>query len=125
MEQYVHEVSTKAAREMAAKQEIDRQELAKLDFGKTSRLIDQAFVKWHTTEAVFRTLVDKAVHLLDSRDAGEDAILVLRKVQQALETSLANCKAANDKYFEFLNRDEVLLEVGWILFVQKQHNQVR
>ena len=45
MEQYVHEVSTKAAREMAAKQEIDRQELAKLDFGKTSRLIDQAFVK--------------------------------------------------------------------------------
>ena len=35
MEQYVHCSSAKAAREMAAKQEIDRQELAKLDFSKT------------------------------------------------------------------------------------------
>ena len=67
MEQYVHYSSTKAAREMAAKQEIDRQELAKLDFGKTSRLIDQAFVKRNTT------LVEEAVHLLDSHDAGEDS----------------------------------------------------
>ena len=124
MEQYVHYSSTKAAREMAAKQEFDRQELAKLDFGKTRRLIDQAFVKRNTTEAVFRTLVDEAVHLLDSHDAGEDAIPALRKVQQALETSLADCKEANDKYFEFLNRDETLMEVGWILFVQKQYNKV-
>ena len=124
MEQYVRYSSTEAAREMAAKQEVDRQELAKLDFGKTRRLIDQAFVKRNTTEAVFRTLVDEAVHLLDSHDAGEDAIPALRKVQQALETSLADCKAANDKYFEDLNRDEALMEVGWILFVQKQYNKV-
>ena len=124
MEQYVHYSSTKAAREMAAKQEIDRQELAKLDFGKTSRLIEQAFVKRNTTEAVFRTLVDEAVHLLDSHDAGEDAIPALRKVHQALETSLADCTAVNDKYFEFLNRDETLTEVGWILFVQTQYNKV-
>ena len=121
IEPYVHYSSTKAAREMAAKQEIDRQELAKIDFGETSRLIDQAFVKRNTTEAVFRTLVDEAVHLLDSHNAGEDAIPSLRKVQQALETSLADCKAANDKYFEFLNRDEALMEVGWILFVQRQY----
>ena len=124
MEQYVHYSSTKAAREMAAKQEVNRKELAKLEFGKTRRLIDQAFVKRNTTEAVFRTLVDEAVHLLDSHDAGEDAIPALRKVQQALETSLADCKEANDKYFEFLNRDETLMEVGWILFVQKQYNKV-
>ena len=119
MGQYVRYSSTKAAREMAAKQEVDRQELAKLDFGKTRRLIDQAFVKRNTTAAVFRTLVDEAVHLMDSHDAGEDAIPALRKVQQALETLLADCKAANDKYFEFLNRDETSMEVGWILFVQK------
>ena len=81
-------------------------------------------MKRNTTEAVFRTLVDEAVHLLDSHDAGEDAIPALRKVQQALETSLADCKAANDKYFEYLNRDEALMEVGWILFVQKQYNKV-
>ena len=71
MEQYVGYASTKAAREMAAKQEVDRQELAKLDFGKTRRLIDQAFVKRNTTEAVFKTLVDEAVHLLDSHEAGD------------------------------------------------------
>jgi len=34
---------------MAAKQEVDRQELAKLDFGKTRSIIDQAFVKRNTT----------------------------------------------------------------------------
>ena len=62
--------------------------------------------------------------MLDSHDAGKDAIPALRKVQQALETSLADCKAANDKYFEFLNRDEALMEVGWILFVQKQYNKI-
>ena len=38
MEQYVHCSSAKAAREMAAKQEIDHRELAKLDFSKTRRL---------------------------------------------------------------------------------------
>jgi len=87
-------------------------------------MIDQAFVKRNTTEAVFKTLVDEAVHLLDSHDAGEDAIPALRKVQQALETSLSNCKAGNDKYLEFLSRHEALMEVGWILFVQKQYNKV-
>ena len=86
--------------------------------------MDRAFIKRNTTEAVFKTLVDEAVHLLDSHEAGGDAIPALCKVQQALETSLADCKAANDKYFEFLDRDEALIEVGWILFVQKQYNKV-
>ena len=60
----------------------------------------------------------------DSHNAGEDAIPALRKVQQALEVSLADCKEANDKYCEFLNRYEALMKVGWILFVQKQYNKV-
>ena len=62
--------------------------------------------------------------LEDSHNAGEDAIPALRKVQQALEVSLADCKEANDKYCEFLNRYEALMKVGWILFVQKQYNKV-
>ena len=124
MEQYIRYANAKLAKEMAVKQEIDRQEPTKLDFSKTRGMIDQAFVKRNTTETVFKTLVDEAVHLLDSHDAGEDAIPALRKVQQALETSLSNCKAANDKYLEFLSRHEALMEVGWILFVQKQYNKV-
>ena len=124
MEQYIRYANTKAAKEKTAKQEVDRQEQAKLDLGKTRRMMDQAFIKRGTTEAVFKTLVDEAVHLLDSHEAGGDAVPALRKVQLALETSLADCKTANDKYFEFLDRDEALIEVGWILFVQKQYNKV-
>ena len=66
-------------------------------------------------------MVDEAFHLLNDR---EDSIPALRKVQQALEVSLADCKAANDEYFEFLDKDEAMLEVGWILVVQKRYNQV-
>jgi len=80
MEQYIRYANAKAANEMAAKHEVDRQELAKLDFGKARRMIDQAFVKRNTIDAVFKTIIDEAVHLLDSQDAGGDAIPALRKV---------------------------------------------
>lgn len=119
MEQYIQYAAAKATKEMTVKQEVDLQELAKKDFDKTQRMIDQAFIKRSTAEAVFKTLVDETVRLLDMCDGDKDSIPAIRKVQQALETSLADCKAANDKYFEFLNREEALLEVGWILFVQK------
>ena len=45
MEQYIRYANAKATEEMTTKQEVDRQELAKLDFGKTRRMIDQAFCK--------------------------------------------------------------------------------
>ena len=69
-------------------------------------------------------MVDEALHLLNASNGDKDSIPALRKVQQALEVSLADCKAANDKYFEFLDREEAMLEVGWILVVQKRYNQV-
>ena len=87
-------------------------------------MINQAFIKRNTVEAVFKTLVDEALHLLNASNGDKDSIPTLRKVQQALEVSLADCKAANDKYFEFLDREEAMLEVGWILVVQKRYNQV-
>ena len=52
-------------------------------------------------EALFMTLVAEALHLLNTSNG--DSIPALRKVQQTLEVSLADCKAANDKYFEFLD----------------------
>ena len=69
-------------------------------------------------------MVDEALHLLNASNGDKDSIPALRKVQQALEESLADCKAANDKYFEFLDREEAMLEFGWILVVQKRYNQV-
>ena len=61
MEQYIRYANTKAAKEKTAKQEVDRQEQAKLDLSKTRRMMDRAFIKRNTTEAVFKTLVDEAV----------------------------------------------------------------
>ena len=124
MEQHIRYLSAKAAKEIAVKQEVDRQDLAKRGFDKTQKMIDQAFIKRSTVEAVFKTLVDEVLHLLNASNGDKDTIPALRKVQQALEVSLADCKAANDKYFEFLDREEAMLEVGWILVVQKRYNQV-
>lgn len=91
MEQYTQYANTKAAKDIPAKQ-VYRQELTKFDFGKTRRMIDQAFIK-QTRLSVFKTLVDEAVHFPDSPGPGEDVDPALRKVHKALETSLADYKA--------------------------------
>ena len=52
-------------------------------------------------------------------EADKDIVPPLRKVQQALDASLAGCKVANEKYLEFLSREAASTEVGWILVVQK------
>ena len=120
MERQIQYINAKTAMEMAIKQ----QELAKSDFERNRKMIDQAFIKRNTTEAVFRALLDDAIRLLDVCDVDKSAVPALGKVQQALEASLADCKLANDKYFEFLSREEAVTEVGWILVVQKLYNQV-
>ena len=119
VERQIQYINAKTAMEMAIKQE----ELAKSDFERNRKMIDQAFIKRNTTEAVFRSLLDDAIRLLDVCDVDKSAVPVLGKVRQALEASLADCKLANDKYFEFLSREEAVTEVGWILVVQKRYNQ--
>ena len=104
---------------MVEKQVLNQQEAAKKDHKKTQKLIDQAFIKRETEEAVFRSPLEDAFKLMEACEADKDVVPDLRKVQQALEASLAGCKVANDKYLEFLSREAALTEVGWILVVQK------
>ena len=124
MEKQVEYISSKAAKAMVEKQVLSQQEAAKKDYEKTQKLIDQAFIKRDTKEAVLRALLEDAFKLLEACEADKDVVPALRKVQQALEASLAGCKVANDKYLEFLSREEASTEVGWILVVQKRYNQV-
>ena len=58
------------------------------------------------------------------KDSDKDVVPALRKVEEALEASLAGCKVANDKYLEYLSREAASKEVGWILVVQKRYNQL-
>lgn len=81
-----------------------------------------AFIKRSTAEAVFRALLDDATQLLDTYDFDKSTVPTLRKVQQAIETALADCKEANNKYLEFLNKEEA--EVEWVRIMQKRYNQV-
>ena len=39
------------------------------------------------------------------KDSDKDVVPALRKVEEALEASLASCKVANDKYLEYLSRE--------------------
>ena len=59
MEQHIRYLSGKAAKEIAVKQELDRQDLAKRDFDKTQKMTDQTFIKRSTVEAVFKPLVER------------------------------------------------------------------
>ena len=124
MERQIKYTEARTTMDTEAKQEFNRQEAAKRDFEKTRRSIDQAFIKRNTTEAVFRTLIDDANKLLEACKFDKSMVPALKKTQQALEASLVDCKVANDKYFEFLSREEATAEVGWILVVQKRYNGV-
>ena len=119
MEKQVENIGSKAAKAMVEKQVLGQQEAAKKDYEKTHKLINQAFIKQDTEEAVFRALLEDAFKLLEACEADKDVGPPLRKVQQALEASLAGCKVANEKYLEFLSREAASTEVGWILVVQK------
>ena len=124
MEKQVENIGSKAAKAMVEKKVLGQQEAAKIDYEKTHKLINQAFIKQDTEEAVFRVLLEDAFKLLEACEANKDVVPPLRKVQQALEASLAGCKVANEKYLEFLSREAASTEVGWILVVQKWYNQV-
>ena len=89
---------------MIEKQVLSQQEAAKKDYEKTLKLIDQAFIKRDTEEAVFRGLLEDAFTLQEACEAERDVSPTLRKVQQVLE---------------FLSREVASTEVGWILVVQK------
>ena len=115
MEKQVEYIGSKAAKAMIEKQVLSQQEAAKKDYEKTLKLIDQAFIKRDTEEAVFRGLLEDAFTLQEACEAERDVSPTLRKVQQVLEASLAGC----DKYLEFLSREVASTEVGWILVVQK------
>ena len=115
MEKQVEYIGSKAAKAMIEKQVLSQQEAAKKDYEKTLKLIDQAFIKQDTEEAVFRGLLEDAFTLQEACEAERDVSPTLRKVQQVLEASLAGC----DKYLEFLSREVASTEVGWILVMQK------
>ena len=124
MERQIKYTKARTTVDTEAKQEFNRQEAAKRDFKKTRGSIDQAFNKPNTTAAVFRTLIDNANKLLEACKFDKSMVPALNKTQQALEASLVDCKVTNDKYFEFLSREEATAEVGWILVVQKRYNGV-
>ena len=124
MKKQVEYIGLKAAKAMVEKQVFSQQEADKKDYEKTKRLIAQPSIKRDTEEAVSRVLLEDAFKLLEACEADKDVVPPLRKVQQALDTSLAGCNVAKDKYLEFLRREAASTEVGWILVMQKRYNQV-
>ena len=75
-------------------------------------MINRAFIKQNLVEAELKTLVDEALHTLNTSNSNKDSINALRKVQQVLEILLADCKAANDKYFEFCTEKKRCQKLG-------------
>ena len=87
MENQVEYIGSKAAKAIVEKQVLSQPETAKQDYEKTKKLIDQAFIKRDTEEAVFRALLEDAFKLLEACEADKDVVPALRKVRQALEAS--------------------------------------
>ncbi|KAJ7386198.1 hypothetical protein OS493_010591 [Desmophyllum pertusum] len=82
--------------------------------------LNEAWRNFEAKHDVYTTFLEDS----EVEGSEESVIPALRKIQQALEASLVNCKVASDKYFEFLSREEAIAKVGWILVVQKRHSQV-
>ena len=61
---------------MVEKQVVSQHKAAKRDSGKTQKLIDQAFIKRVTEEAVFRALSDDALKLLEVCEADKNVSFI-------------------------------------------------
>ncbi|CAB4025010.1 Hypothetical predicted protein [Paramuricea clavata] len=120
MEKEVSNVQSKAAAGKKALDEERLQETAKKDQEKMEKMVQQMTIKKKTSEIVFQQLVEDVKPVLEV-----DCITAaLKKAQEGLDAAVADCKEANDKYLELLDKDKADAELNWMKNIQRQYNAI-
>ncbi|CAB4029356.1 Hypothetical predicted protein [Paramuricea clavata] len=120
MEKEVSYVESKAAAGKKAMDEERLQETTKKDQEKVEKMVQQMIIKRKTSEIVFQQLVEDVKPVLEM-----DCITAaLKKAQEGLDAAVADCKEANDKYLELLDKDKGDAEFNWMKNIQKEYNAI-
>jgi SMC interacting uncharacterized protein involved in chromosome segregation len=120
MEKEVSYVQSKAAAGKKAMDEERLQETTKKDQEKMEKMIQQMTIKRKTSEIVFQQLVEDVKPVLDM-----DCITAaLEKAQEGLDAAVADCREANDKYPELLDKNKADAEFNWMKNIQKEYNAI-
>jgi hypothetical protein len=105
----------------ADKRAMDEEKLlepSKKDQEKMERMTQQMTIKRKTSEIVFLQLVEDVKPVLEI----DCATVALKKAQEGLDAALADCKEANDKYLELLDKNTTDAEFNWKKDIQMEYN---
>lgn len=120
MEKEVGYVQSKTAADKKAMEEERLQETTKKEMEKIERMIQQMTIKRRTSEIVFQQLVEDVKPALEM----DCVTAVLTKAQEGLDAAIADCKEANDRYLELLDKDKAGTEFDWMINIQREYNAI-
>ena len=83
-------------------------------------MIEHALVKRKITESVLEQLIQDVQTMI----TGESVNTALEKAQNSLDLAVSDCKQANLKYLELLDKDKADAEIDWTRKIQSEYNKV-
>ena len=120
MEKEIKYKQTKTAVDKKIEEEERQQEAAKKEQENFQKMIQHALVKRKITESVLEQLIQDVQTMI----TGESVNTALEKAQNSLDLAVADCKQANLKYLELLDKDKADAEIDWTRKIQSEYNKV-
>ena len=120
MEKEIKYKQTKTAVDKKIEEEGRQQEAARKEQENFQKMIEHALVKRKITESVREQLIQDVQTLI----TGESVNTALEKAQNSLDLAVADCKQANLKYLELLDKDKADAEIDWTRKIQSEYNKV-
>ena len=119
MEKEIKYKQIKTAVDKKIEEEERQQEAARKEQENFQKMIEHALVKRKITESVLEQLIQDVQTMI----TGENNT-ALEKAQNSLDLAVADCKQANLKYLELLNKDKADAEIDWTRKIQGEYNKV-
>ena len=120
MEKEIKYKQTKTAVDKKIEEEERQQEAARKEQENFQKMIEHALVKRKITESVLEQLIQDVQTMI----TGESVNTALEKAQNILDLAVADCKQANLKYLELLDKDKADAEINWTRKIQSEYNKV-
>ena len=102
MEREIKYKQTKTAFDKQIEEEERQQEAARKEQENFQKMVEHALVKRKLNESVLKQLIQDVQTMI----TGESVNTALEKAQNSLDLAVADCKQANLKYLELLDKDK-------------------
>ena len=116
------------AMEDAAKYQQQQKDLEQREHSKLERDKEQMKIKRDMKETLFNQIKDDVNASLEKEYEDEAPHVmsgIFTKARKELNTAFSECKEANDKYMEYLQKQEdIAFEMAWMKTVQRRYNKI-